>query len=422
MAKKNKNNTFYIIGFIILLIILIAVAYFVLHKKNNKATSSSSGNPTCYKTGPLFSCTKANLNAQPKCTNNPNNNIPYNKDTRCCNGTNIYTVGNPLRFDLFCNKIELDPLILNINVLKSFIGTNYFIDISKLDPDQKNIISVDWGDGSDVTTNFKHQYSTPGTYQIKIYGNLNSLDFKDFIQGGDVFNILQIGIEYFGSSYNTLKSINFNFNISPDLTNIPLSLPPNVTQLSFAKLNILCDITKLDVSHITDMSYIFRDCKNFNQDISKWDISRVPRMSGMFSGCTNFNQPLNNWDVSSVTDMSFMFLNCTNFNQPLDNWNVSTVKDMTNMFSGCTNFNQDISKWDVSNVYNMSGMFNRCTNFNQPLDNWNVYKVIDMSNMFASCKNFNQSLCSWITKVNNKQLLLQDGYLEHQLKICGEST
>ena len=70
----------------------------------------------------------------------------------------------------------------------------------------------------------------------------------------------------------------------------------------------------------------------FNKDISKWDVSNVTNMSGMFFGCSYFAQDISSWDVSKVTDMSQMFL-------------------------ATPALNQDIGSWDVGNVTNMSGMF-----------------------------------------------------------------
>ena len=142
-----------------------------------------------------------------------------------------------------------------------------------------------------------------------------------------------------------------------------------------------CDLNWIDVSGITDMSFLFNftECLDyieatrfraqypFNCDISKWDVSNVKTMEGMFAACNKFNQDISNWNVSNVIDMTEMFGFATNFNQPIGKWNVANVKFFNTMFFGATSFNQDISNWKINpdaDVFNMENpnlaLFNRC--------------------------------------------------------------
>ena len=94
------------------------------------------------------------------------------------------------------------------------------------------------------------------------------------------------------------------------------------------------DFNDINTSEITDMSGLF-GISDFNGDISKWDVSNVTNMSYMFYSCEKFNQDISVWDVSNVTNMGYMFAWCESFNQDISKWNVSKVKYFTNIFSFC---------------------------------------------------------------------------------------
>ena len=90
-------------------------------------------------------------------------------------------------------------------------------------------------------------------------------------------------------------------------------------------------------------------------------------MSHMFAWAAAFTGDISKWNVSKVTNMSVMFGAATAFNSDISKWDVSRVKDMSGMFSYASSFNVDISKWDVSSVTNMDQMFKSAASFNQEL-------------------------------------------------------
>ncbi|MBO5003740.1 MAG: DUF285 domain-containing protein [Clostridia bacterium] len=136
------------------------------------------------------------------------------------------------------------------------------------------------------------------------------------------------------------------------------------------------DISEWNVSNVTDMCNMFKDVKAFNgKTLENWDVSNVTNMRGMFAGCEDLNCNLNNWDVSNVTDMAYMFTECCRFNSPLDKWNVSKVCNMQGMFQKCTFFNKDLNSWNVNikDPVKMKCQFNGCYHLNQK-PKWYVQK------------------------------------------------
>ena len=118
----------------------------------------------------------------------------------------------------------------------------------------------------------------------------------------------------------------------------------------FYKVEHIIGLEDWDISKVTNMRGMFRDCRKFNSDLSKWDVSNVENMREMFWDCQTFNSDLSNWNVSSVENMECMFHSCDNFNSDLSNWNVSSVKKiggvkkMRNMFYKCQSLEQ-IPSW-----------------------------------------------------------------------------
>ena len=180
----------------------------------------------------------------------------------------------------------------------------------------------------------------------------------------------------------------------------------NSFNYAFHQCNNL-DITatdKPDLSDVTDMSYMFFECKklkNENGSINSWNTDKVTNMSYTFGGTNAFNQPLNGWNTSKVTTMSYMFKDATAFNQPLSSWNTSKVTTMYAMFEGATSFDRSLASFrldtisDMRNILKGSGI--SCENASASLVGWktqaqgnNKIKNVDFTNFLAADQSYNQ--------------------------------
>ena len=201
------------------------------------------------------------------------------------------------------------------------------------------------------------------------------------------------------------------------------------------------DLSYLDTSIVTDMSYMF-DNNGYGEStwnisgLSNFDTSNVTNMKNMFSYsgyyATTFELDLSGWDISRVTNMSYMFSSAgfrsTTWNiGDISNWDTSQVTDMSGVFQGAghnaTTWNiGNLSGWDTSKVTNMYEMFSgagyKSTTWSVgDLGGWDTSNVTDMSFMFSSAgynsQTFNiGNIGSWdISKATNiASMFLSAGY------------
>ena len=184
-------------------------------------------------------------------------------------------------------------------------------------------------------------------------------------------------------------------NSDVDLTRWDVSHVSNASNAFESATSFNQNIGSWDVGNATNMSLMFYKADAFNQDIDGWDVSKVTDMSGMFHSADTFNQSIDSWNVGEVTNMSGMFYKANTFNQAIDSWNVGKVTNMYLMFGIADAFNQDIGRWNVGEVTNMSRMFDEANTFNQDIGRWNIGKVTDMYLMFGGADAFNQDIGRW---------------------------
>ncbi|MFX0099975.1 MAG: BspA family leucine-rich repeat surface protein [Candidatus Hodarchaeota archaeon] len=260
---------------------------------------------------------------------------------------------------------------------------------------------VYWGDGTqDHITSWDqpevtHTYPAPGTYEVNIEGTIIGWRFAG---GGDINKIREINhwgwlrLGNGGNYFENCDHMEIKATDPPDLTGTT-----NMYRAFFdcGSIRNGNNFNNWDVSHVTNMGYMFAGNIFFNQSLSNWNVSSVTDMFRMFYADQIFNQPIGNWDVSSVTDMSGMFYDARDFNQPIGNWDVSSVMEMNYMLAAAYDFNQFIGNWDVSSVTNMNSMFYVAISFNQDISAWDVSSVTNMNNMFKGAFSFNQPIGSW---------------------------
>lgn len=94
----------------------------------------------------------------------------------------------------------------------------------------------------------------------------------------------------------------------------------------------------------------------FHGDLNDIDVSAISDFSGLVNiGHKNYDMKLerllghidiSKWDVSNMTEAQSMFFGCKNFNCDLSNWNIEKLENATAMFAGCEELDFDISKWN----------------------------------------------------------------------------
>ena len=162
------------------------------------------------------------------------------------------------------------------------------------------------------------------------------------------------------------------------------------------------DLSNVNTSKATDMSYMFSECKVPYLDLSGFDVSKVTNMERMFNYCTS-EINIDGWDTSKLTNANYMFNYFTNNNKYLDLsvLDFSNVTNTTQMFNSCNvdyvdirNININLTKldWSVYSgpdlLYNIAGTILDLSNWTldssmtslKKLCNWAKCKEINLSN------------------------------------------
>ena len=156
-------------------------------------------------------------------------------------------------------------------------------------------------------------------------------------------------------------------------------------------LNEITGLKYLNTAEVTDMSFMFWNCKNLSSlDLTNFNTTKVENMSGMFHSCQKLSSLTlsESFNTANVTDMSNMFSYCNMLEKlNLSNFNTTKVEDMLYMFYMCQKLTElNLSNFKTEKVKKMSYMFSYC-NMLEKLDltNFNTAKATNMQEMFKGC-------------------------------------
>jgi surface protein len=143
-------------------------------------------------------------------------------------------------------------------------------------------------------------------------------------------------------------------------------------------INRLLDVEQWGTAQWSSMASAFFGCSNLK--ITATDIpnlSSVTRAESMFEVCRKLETVPNmgSWNVSTITTLTSMFKDCDLFNEDISGWNTSNVVSFQNTFGQAKAFNQNLGSWDVSkaSIHGISLAYSgmSCANYEATLIGWN---------------------------------------------------
>ena len=159
------------------------------------------------------------------------------------------------------------------------------------------------------------------------------------------------------------------------------------------KLQDIIGINYLNTSEVTNMSWMFTNCKSLTSlDVNNFNTAKVTSMEGMFQECESLTSlDVSHFNTAKVTSMSQMFNRCRGLMiLDLGNFNTANVTNMSSMFSTCTSLRSlDLSSFNTSKVTTMNWMFGSSYALQTIYvgDGWSTAAVSYSNNMFYYCTN-----------------------------------
>ena len=130
------------------------------------------------------------------------------------------------------------------------------------------------------------------------------------------------------------------------------------------------DFSNWDVSNVENMSHTFANAFKLKYlDLSEWDTSSVVDMSSMFEMTDTINKSsltaiygIENFNVNNVTDMSYMFHECRSLVADLSLWQPNSVENLTHTFYDTRYLDIRVTEAWANTIANNSTVYTDCFN------------------------------------------------------------
>jgi hypothetical protein len=263
--------------------------------------------------------------------------------------------------------------------------------------------TVDWGDGSPVTTvkahndpDINHNYAVAGLYTVTLTGAMQAYGL---ISAPTCYITYVDQIGYMG-----WVDLQWMFKNCEQLTDVvangdEFATVTRMDGMFYGTINSTPTVGHWDISNVGNLGYMFTNTNLANPNVSTWNVSNVSGFYTMFENALAANPDTSNWNTSSATNMSSMFKGAVSVNPAVDgpNWNVSNVISMESMFEGAIIATPQTASWNTGNVTNMRNMFLDAIAANPNTASWDVSQVTNMSSMFRGTQVANPNTSQWRT-------------------------
>ena len=307
--------------------------------------------------------------------------------------------------DISTDKSEINTDIIDINTDKIDIST----DKSDINTDIIDINTDNFDDLKDID------------YFIATYKSQKGKKIKAFNPLAVLINDSQYYLTYLEDSKET------NSENIRNLENAELEM--NITNSSGGYFDSPKDgFIKIKVyflDPLPSLDFLFYDCNDLiNIDLSHLNTTNMSRISYTFYNCKNVEQiNFTSLDTSNTEYMEFLFAGCENLVDIIgfENLNTSLIKYTTGMFFDCKNLQiANLSSFDLDSVEEQHGMFvnteslqivnlGNCTDANNLFDKSQEYNLIILGNEDINTSSISGNIEVYnINETNNITELLEE--------------